>query len=129
MLARETPSDKEIKQERWGIVRSLGSKGYVQLKTTLGDLNLEIRADVVPATAENFLTLCARGESCFAAAPAWIAAVPPFIECCLHSLTQPGQCRILQRDKIPPQYQKFHDSRRRSHKHWKGGRELLGREI
>ena len=54
-------STKEISQERWSIMRSLGKKGYVQLKTTLGDLNLEIRCDIAPATAENFLTLCSRG--------------------------------------------------------------------
>lgn len=39
----------------------VGKKGYVQLQTNLGNLNLEIHADFVPRTAENFLTLCARG--------------------------------------------------------------------
>jgi peptidyl-prolyl cis-trans isomerase-like protein 2 len=60
-IEEQQMSDKEIKQERWSIMRSIGKKAYVQLKTTLGDLNLEIRSDIVPATAENFLTLCARG--------------------------------------------------------------------
>mmetsp|Transcript_59351 Transcript_59351/g.87020 ORF Transcript_59351/g.87020 Transcript_59351/m.87020 type:complete len:586 (-) Transcript_59351:44-1801(-) len=59
-IEEQRMSDKEIKQERWGIMRTLAKKGYVQMKTTHGDLNLEIRADFVPATAENFLTLCAK---------------------------------------------------------------------
>ncbi|KAK1587837.1 hypothetical protein Q3G72_017284 [Acer saccharum] len=36
-------------------------KGYVQLHTTHGDLNIELHCDITPRTCENFLTLCERG--------------------------------------------------------------------
>ncbi|CAK7339657.1 unnamed protein product [Dovyalis caffra] len=36
-------------------------KGYVQLHTTHGDLNIELHCDVTPRTCENFITLCEQG--------------------------------------------------------------------
>ncbi|KAK1268926.1 Peptidyl-prolyl cis-trans isomerase-like 2 [Acorus gramineus] len=36
-------------------------KGYVQLHTTHGDLNIELHCDLTPRTCENFITLCERG--------------------------------------------------------------------
>ncbi|MBA0592150.1 peptidyl-prolyl cis-trans isomerase CYP65 isoform X2 [Gossypium raimondii] len=36
-------------------------KGYVQLHTTHGDLNIELHCDITPRTCENFITLCDRG--------------------------------------------------------------------
>lgn len=36
-------------------------KGYVQLHTTHGDLNIELHCDITPRTCENFVTLCERG--------------------------------------------------------------------
>ncbi|KAG8073894.1 hypothetical protein GUJ93_ZPchr0006g44324 [Zizania palustris] len=36
-------------------------KGYVQLHTTHGDLNLELHCDITPRTCENFLTHCENG--------------------------------------------------------------------
>ncbi|KAF7849967.1 hypothetical protein BT93_L0074 [Corymbia citriodora subsp. variegata] len=36
-------------------------KGYVQLHTTHGDLNIELHCDIAPRTCENFITLCERG--------------------------------------------------------------------
>ncbi|XP_039117710.1 peptidyl-prolyl cis-trans isomerase CYP65 [Dioscorea cayenensis subsp. rotundata] len=36
-------------------------KGYVQLHTSHGDLNLELHCDITPRTCENFITLCERG--------------------------------------------------------------------
>ncbi|KAK3020820.1 hypothetical protein RJ639_047692 [Escallonia herrerae] len=36
-------------------------KGYVQLHTTHGDLNIELHCDITPRTCENFLSLCERG--------------------------------------------------------------------
>ncbi|PKA58183.1 Peptidyl-prolyl cis-trans isomerase-like 2 [Apostasia shenzhenica] len=36
-------------------------KGYVQLHTTHGDLNLELHCDITPRTCENFITLCEQG--------------------------------------------------------------------
>ena len=36
-------------------------KGYCRLHTTLGDLNIELHADLAPRTCENFLALCDMG--------------------------------------------------------------------
>ncbi|KAJ8498461.1 hypothetical protein OPV22_009013 [Ensete ventricosum] len=36
-------------------------KGYLQLHTTHGDLNLELHCDITPRTCENFITLCENG--------------------------------------------------------------------
>ncbi|KAI4324829.1 hypothetical protein MLD38_030281 [Melastoma candidum] len=36
-------------------------KGYVQLHTTHGDLNIELHCDIAPRACENFITLCDRG--------------------------------------------------------------------
>ena len=35
-------------------------KGYVQLLTNMGNLNIELHCDIVPRTCENFLGLCAK---------------------------------------------------------------------
>ncbi|PKU70639.1 peptidyl-prolyl cis-trans isomerase CYP65 [Dendrobium catenatum] len=36
-------------------------KGYVQVHTTHGDLNLELHCDITPRACENFITLCEQG--------------------------------------------------------------------
>ncbi|KAL6222694.1 hypothetical protein ACLB2K_006085 [Fragaria x ananassa] len=36
-------------------------KGYVQLHTTHGDLNIELHCDITPRACENFITLCEHG--------------------------------------------------------------------
>ena len=36
-------------------------KGYVQMHTTHGDLNIELHCDIAPRACENFITLCERG--------------------------------------------------------------------
>lgn len=36
-------------------------KGYVQLHTTHGDLNIELHCDITPRACENFITLCEQG--------------------------------------------------------------------
>jgi cyclophilin family peptidyl-prolyl cis-trans isomerase len=36
-------------------------KGYVSLRTNLGNINLEVDCDITPQTAENFLGLAAKG--------------------------------------------------------------------
>ncbi|OWM82099.1 peptidyl-prolyl cis-trans isomerase CYP65 isoform X2 [Punica granatum] len=36
-------------------------KGYVQLHTTHGDLNIELHCDITPRTCENFIMLCEQG--------------------------------------------------------------------
>jgi peptidyl-prolyl cis-trans isomerase-like protein 2 len=38
-----------------------GKKGYVQLCTNLGDINVELHCDVAPRTCENFIVLCKAG--------------------------------------------------------------------
>eukprot|EP00285_Hemiselmis_virescens_P005357 CAMPEP_0173398816 /NCGR_PEP_ID=MMETSP1356-20130122/43052_1 /TAXON_ID=77927 ORGANISM="Hemiselmis virescens, Strain PCC157" /NCGR_SAMPLE_ID=MMETSP1356 /ASSEMBLY_ACC=CAM_ASM_000847 /LENGTH=251 /DNA_ID=CAMNT_0014358397 /DNA_START=12 /DNA_END=763 /DNA_ORIENTATION=- len=50
-VEEQAMTDLEKRQELWSIMRKLGKKGYVQFTTTHGNLNLEIRADVTPATA------------------------------------------------------------------------------
>lgn len=42
-------------------VRPASRKAYVSMHTSLGDLNLELHADLVPKTCQNFLLLAARG--------------------------------------------------------------------
>ena len=42
----------------YDIVKSKQSKGYVQLVTNYGPLNLQIFCDLVPKTSENFIELC-----------------------------------------------------------------------
>lgn len=42
-------------------MRALGKKGYVQLATNFGNLNIELHCDLVPKTSENFMLLCKRG--------------------------------------------------------------------
>ena len=51
----------EIREARWKVARKVGKKGYVQLQTTHGNLNIEVHCDFVPMTSENFLGLCASG--------------------------------------------------------------------
>ena len=55
-------TDEEIEKRRYDRIRSMKKKGYVQLVTSRGTLNLEIHCDLVPRTAENFLGLCAKGK-------------------------------------------------------------------
>jgi peptidyl-prolyl cis-trans isomerase-like 2 len=52
---------EEIREALCKKIRALGKKGYVQIQTSLGNLNLEIHCDVTPRTAWNFLSLCTNG--------------------------------------------------------------------
>lgn len=54
-------SDEEVTAARHKRLRALKKKAYVQLQTSHGNLNVEIRTDMVPRTAENFIGLCAKG--------------------------------------------------------------------
>ena len=54
-------SDDELRKEYFHLVRSRQRKGRVTLLTNKGPLALEIQADKVPKTAENFLELCENG--------------------------------------------------------------------
>lgn len=51
----------EIREAKWTRMKALGKKGYVQLQTSLGNLNIEIHCDLAPRTSWNFITLCQRG--------------------------------------------------------------------
>lgn len=51
----------ELEKARYAKVRALGKKAYVQLATSVGSLNLELHANLVPRTVENFLTLAKSG--------------------------------------------------------------------
>ncbi|CAN0275213.1 unnamed protein product [Pylaiella littoralis] len=53
-------TDDEINEARWSRLRKLGKKGYCQLQTTKGNINVEIHCDIVPRMAENFLGLCGK---------------------------------------------------------------------
>ena len=43
------------------VVRNPKKKGYARVKTSLGDLNLELHCDVAPRTCENFIALARAG--------------------------------------------------------------------
>jgi len=43
------------------VQRKTKKKGYVSLKTNLGDINIQLHTDIVPKTTENFLKLCKSG--------------------------------------------------------------------
>ena len=60
--ALRAATDDELKTARWKVLRSLGQKGYARIRTSLGDLNVEIHCDMVPRAAENFLGLCRDGR-------------------------------------------------------------------
>uniref|UniRef100_A0A7S0NWF3 PPIase cyclophilin-type domain-containing protein n=1 Tax=Calcidiscus leptoporus TaxID=127549 RepID=A0A7S0NWF3_9EUKA len=54
-------SDEEAARQRYAFLKAKKQKGYAQLQTTHGNLNLELHVDVVPMTCENFVQLCERG--------------------------------------------------------------------
>lgn len=51
----------EIREARWKIMRELKQKALVQLQTSHGNLNVEVRTDIAMRTGWNFVTLCKRG--------------------------------------------------------------------
>ena len=55
-------STEEEARQRYDYLNTVKKqKGYVQLQTTHGNLNIEVHCDFVPMTSENFLGLCASG--------------------------------------------------------------------
>ena len=50
----------EIRVARYKWMRKHGKKGYAQLQTSHGNLNIELHCDIAPRAAENFLGLCAK---------------------------------------------------------------------
>ena len=59
--AREA-TEEEIMQARFRVMRKLKKKGYVRLRTSMGDLTIELHCDIAPRTCTNFLGLCAAGK-------------------------------------------------------------------
>ena len=58
-----TAMDVQTRNQRRREVRKLRpeKKGYVRLRTSAGDLNLELHCDIAPRACENFLVLCEEG--------------------------------------------------------------------
>jgi peptidyl-prolyl cis-trans isomerase-like protein 2 len=57
--AEAGPEERELLRKQR--LRAGKKKGYCQLQTSLGNLNLELHCDLRPTTCENFLLLCSRG--------------------------------------------------------------------
>lgn len=58
---RSTNPRRPLLWPRYAFVRAQKAKGYVQLRTSHGILNLELHVDVCPRTCDNFLQLVERG--------------------------------------------------------------------
>ena len=43
------------------IYLQLGKKGYVQIQTNMGNINVEIYCDCIPRASWNFISLCLKG--------------------------------------------------------------------
>eukprot|EP01135_Chromosphaera_perkinsii_P002964 Nk52_evm75s230 gene=Nk52_evmTU75s230 len=57
-----TAADVATKQEvALSKYADISTKAYAQLGTNFGELNIELHADLVPKTCENFIILCKRG--------------------------------------------------------------------
>jgi len=56
-----TESESALKDDRSVVYQFVKKKAYVRLTTSLGELNLELHAEYVPKTVENFLTHCKNG--------------------------------------------------------------------
>ena len=52
---------EELREARWKKMKQVGKKGYVQLQTSIGNLNLELHCDIATRATWNFITLCERG--------------------------------------------------------------------
>lgn len=51
-------TDEEVLVSLFNLLRKKKKKGYVKMKTNLGDMLLELHCDIVPRTCMNFLKLC-----------------------------------------------------------------------
>lgn len=52
---------EELREARYRAMKKLGKKGYVQLQTSHGNINLEIHCDYVHRASWNFIKLCQNG--------------------------------------------------------------------
>eukprot|EP01017_Pseudomicrothorax_dubius_P006422 TRINITY_DN11825_c0_g1_i1.p1 TRINITY_DN11825_c0_g1~~TRINITY_DN11825_c0_g1_i1.p1 ORF type:complete len:571 (-),score=143.49 TRINITY_DN11825_c0_g1_i1:162-1874(-) len=53
-------TEEEVRKLYYDIIKAKQQKGYVQMITTVGAINLELFANFVPRTCENFIELCER---------------------------------------------------------------------
>jgi peptidyl-prolyl cis-trans isomerase-like 2 len=53
---------EEVLLAQFRVMRKLKKKGLVLMRTTIGDLTLELHCDIVPRTCTNFLGLCRAGK-------------------------------------------------------------------
>ena len=51
----------EIRSAKWRTMKAVAKKGYVQIQTSMGNINLEIHCDIAMQASWNFITLCDRG--------------------------------------------------------------------
>lgn len=51
-------TDHEIRKLYYFKVKSHHKKGYVQIQTNFGNLEIRLDCDMVPKTCENFIELC-----------------------------------------------------------------------
>ncbi len=49
---------EEIRDKIHTIVKNMKEKGFIKIKTSHGDLNVMVHAELVPFASENFLELC-----------------------------------------------------------------------
>lgn len=54
-------SEEEASRQRYAFVRAQKAKGYAQLQTSHGPINLELYTDAAPMACENFILLLERG--------------------------------------------------------------------
>lgn len=50
-------TESEIRKKIYDDVKGRSNKGYITMKTNIGDINFKIHCDLVPITGENFLEL------------------------------------------------------------------------
>lgn len=55
-------TQEEISQAQFQVMRKMKKKGYATLKTSLGDIGLELHCDIAPRTCTNFLGLAEAGK-------------------------------------------------------------------
>lgn len=59
--AAATETDEDKRERRWKGVAAMGRKAYCRINTSAGAVNVELHADLVPRTVDNFIQLSKRG--------------------------------------------------------------------
>ena len=52
---------EQAAKQRYDFLKKKKQKGYAQLQTSKGNINLELHVDLAPMTCENFVQLCENG--------------------------------------------------------------------